>query len=327
MAKRTKKQAKREPKWKMIERVVGLLEAALDPDAKVEHNVDLPDLATPGHTRQCDVVVTTGPQHRRTRTIVEVQRRGRKVEVAHFDGWVAKMRTVGAQHLICVSSAGYPLSITDKAAQLGPTVRLITLKELEGNSPLVQGALGKVRVRQVGTTDFPKIELLVKKPAHVGPGLGEILQHETNFLTAQGEKLSLNQIAQRLLNAHRISDNLEPGTHPVQFETSDSLTFIQNEAFGPVRLRFTANVVVHDVGVSCEVLEYKHSSEDDPLAWILIGETPRPDAEGVYELKVTFRPGSDGRLTPHAVNIVGLVPGDMFSAEVAQHRVGPILVS
>src|SRR5262245_34193638 len=131
MAKRRKKERKQEPKWRMVERVVGLIEATLDPGATVEHDVNLPDLATPGHTRQCDVVVTTGPQHRRTRTIVEVQRRGKKAEVAHFDAWVAKMRAVGAQHLVCVSTAGYPSSVADKAAQLGPTVRLATLKELE----------------------------------------------------------------------------------------------------------------------------------------------------------------------------------------------------
>lgn len=82
MAKRAKKERKTEPKWRTVERVAALIEKIIDPGNKVEHDVHLPDLETAGHTRQCDVVITSGVEHRRTRTMVEVQRRGRKVEVA-----------------------------------------------------------------------------------------------------------------------------------------------------------------------------------------------------------------------------------------------------
>lgn len=40
------------------------------------------------------------------------------------------MREVGAQHLFCVSKAGFPMSIKEKADEVGPTVRLITFEEL-----------------------------------------------------------------------------------------------------------------------------------------------------------------------------------------------------
>src|SRR5262249_3205465 len=148
------------------------------------------------------VVVTTGPAHRRTRTIIEVQRRGKKVDVLHFDGWLAKMRALGAQHLVCVSVAGYPASVIEKAARIGPTVRLVTLKELQRNSPLLQGALGKWKVgwRHEGTRGYPQIELLVEDRSHPLPtGRPALRFEEPSFRTHAGEVLSLNQIAQRAL--------------------------------------------------------------------------------------------------------------------------------
>jgi hypothetical protein len=73
------------------------------------------------------IVIRTGNVPRQTITIVEVQSRNRKVEITTFDGWMSKMREVGAQHLICVSTLSFPESIKEKAKQSGNTVRLITL--------------------------------------------------------------------------------------------------------------------------------------------------------------------------------------------------------
>ncbi len=326
MAKGKPKVSKQEPKWRTVERVVGLLEATLDPGATVEHDVHLPDLVTPGVIRQCDVVVTTGSEYRRTRTIVEVQRRGRPVDISHFDAWVTKMRAVGAQHLICVSTVGFPSSVKAKAVQLGPTVRLVSLKELAKGSPLLQGSLGKLHLHQVGTKDFPSVELLVKDPAHLSLPGGKIMQHEPSFRAQTGELVSLNQIAQRVLNVDPRPNTLPDGIHALEFETDHSFVHISNETPGPVRLRFTANVEVHRARFDCEVLEYVQAPDEDPMAWVLLGETPRPDKSGTYQLQITFRTGTDGRLRPHAINVNGLEPGDIFSAVMGGMRAGPVLL-
>jgi hypothetical protein len=115
-----------EPHWKTVEYVVALLEKTLTPEATVEHDVKLPELAT-GTLRQCDVVIRTGAPPRTTLTIVEVQARGRKVEVSDYEGWCRKREKLGAQHLICVSSSGFPESVTRDALALGDSVRLMTL--------------------------------------------------------------------------------------------------------------------------------------------------------------------------------------------------------
>src|SRR5262245_34041538 len=96
-----------EPQWRMVEKVVALLEKSLTPDARVKHNVKLPCLTT-GHEEQCDVVIEMGQAPRVTRTIVEVQKRNERVKPNDFRGWCQKMRDVGANRLICVSAKPFP---------------------------------------------------------------------------------------------------------------------------------------------------------------------------------------------------------------------------
>jgi hypothetical protein len=118
-----------EKHWLTVEYMVGLLERSLSPESNVQQNVHLPDLTSNiGNTRQCDIVITSGTKPRETKTIVEVQNRKDKVEINDFQGWVSKMRDVGAQQLFCVSTTGFPVSIIEKARTFGGTVRLITLK-------------------------------------------------------------------------------------------------------------------------------------------------------------------------------------------------------
>ena len=124
-----------DPNWKLKEKIVTIIERHLEHDAVVERDRNLPVLTSKsGRTRQCDVVITEGAKPRQTISIVEVQDRGSKPTINDFEGWVTKMRQVGAQHLICVSEQGFPSSIEERADELGPTIRLLTLKQLEEHS-------------------------------------------------------------------------------------------------------------------------------------------------------------------------------------------------
>jgi len=120
------------------EKVVTVLERHLTPDARILQHQYLPVLnGDPGERREVDVLIEQGVEPRITRSIVEVQKRGTKPTRSEFDAWLAKMEEVGAQHLICVSEKGFTKPQMRKARQRGPTVRLLTLAELEANeSPL-----------------------------------------------------------------------------------------------------------------------------------------------------------------------------------------------
>lgn len=121
-----------EKDWLSKEKIVSIIEKSISPNSIVQHNVRLIDLTSKKEKkRQCDIVIKSGTPNRQTTTIVEVQSRGCKFNINIFQGLVQKMRDVGAQHLICVSTKGFPDSIIEKAKELGNTVRLIKLNENE----------------------------------------------------------------------------------------------------------------------------------------------------------------------------------------------------
>ncbi len=143
-------------KWKFTEYLVQLIEKSIDPDSTVEHNAFLPDLtSTNGTTRQCDIIIRKGTPPRETITLVEVQDRIEKVELNQFQGWVSKMKDVGAQHLICVSRAGFPDSIKEKAKQSGNTIRLVTITKTDANKIPINLFGGK-NCRQFGPCFRPQ---------------------------------------------------------------------------------------------------------------------------------------------------------------------------
>lgn len=118
--------------WKDVERLVRALEQSVSPDAKVEHNVFLPQVgSTTGAKSQCDIVIREGSSARPFLTIVEVQSRKSKVDINEFLGWLGKRDLVGAQRLICVSRRGFSSTIKELAAKEGGGVALIQLRELE----------------------------------------------------------------------------------------------------------------------------------------------------------------------------------------------------
>lgn len=120
---------------KDLEHLVRLVEQSITPGSTVEHNVNLPVIGSEsGLTRQCDVIIRLGPQARETITIVEVQDRIARTEIGEFEGWLGKLKDVGAQHLICVSRHEFPISIKEGAIKAGNTVKLITLKEIPAES-------------------------------------------------------------------------------------------------------------------------------------------------------------------------------------------------
>ena len=123
---------------KQMELLIQLIERSISPDSVVEHNVFLPILNSPsGATAQCDIVISSGKEPRKTLTIVEAQDRRSKVKINDFRGWKQKLDDVGAQHLLCVSRKEFPQSIKEQAALSGNSIILVTLKESEPeNLPL-----------------------------------------------------------------------------------------------------------------------------------------------------------------------------------------------
>ena len=116
---------------KEMEKLIHLINKSIEPESNIEHNVFLPVIGSAsGRKRQCDILITSGPSHRKTLTLVETQDRTSKVDINTFNGWLEKLTEVGAQHLICVSRLDFPESIKEKAYLSGNKVKLVTMKEI-----------------------------------------------------------------------------------------------------------------------------------------------------------------------------------------------------
>jgi len=148
--------------WKLKEKIVTVLERLLDEDARIEQHVFFPVLEDETREpRECDVVIF---ENDKPTVIFEIQDRGKKPSINEFGGWLVKMEEVGVKHLVCVSGTGFPSSIMKKADKIGPSIRLLTLKELERNMWPIPSTVFKTEMISLeyfkmthALTDFPHL--------------------------------------------------------------------------------------------------------------------------------------------------------------------------
>lgn len=269
------KQKTSKPKWKLIEEIVAILEKSLTPFAKVEHNVRLPVIGRSGE-RQCDVVIRYGDSPRQFIVIVEVQERKTKPDITTFDGWVAKMRSVGAQRLICVSAVGYPKSIIDEVKlKHGSTVLLLTLEELQ--------------TLKIGNIIFsfkyafeltPKFSFKSIGPAKLkNPPLDKGLQFTNYDKVFKVEKetncLSLYDLISKCLNeislVERSKGLPDLGDGTVRFvvgsTTKNLWLYIGEQRFKILELPIEVEVNTQQSKIPLTYHAYKQDGVNSPLAW------------------------------------------------------------
>lgn len=134
-----------DPYWRQVERAVVFIEMAIDPDARVEHDVRLWEKEAKEWV-QCDVVIRRGPPSRETLAIVEVQARKAKVDRKTFNAWCVKRDNVLAQQLICVSEKGFERPVVESARGQGNAVRLVTFRQVDHDTLPVKFDNGQLRV-------------------------------------------------------------------------------------------------------------------------------------------------------------------------------------
>lgn len=258
--------------WLTIEKLVQTIEKSLSPDSSVEHDVKLPDLTSNSNVkRQCDIVITTGTPPRHTITIVEVQSRKSKFNITFFQGLVQKMRDVGAQHLICVSTEGFTKTIKQKAQSLGGTVRLVKLNKHDINNFPHQFANFKF-IHSTPEYDFvapPVFEF--KKTGETEKELDFLLGDLTYILSSPEKtiELDIKQLIQHYFNIH---DPKTDGVYKVKFPIeSEKLSIRLNGIEYPLdKFEWDTSVKVQKQEVP--VLCYSYEQEETgPIAWALEG--------------------------------------------------------
>lgn len=264
--------SKKDPKWKLVEKVVALLEKSISPDTIIEYDVRLPDLtSTRSRKRQCDIVIRSGKTPRETITIIEVQDRKSKFDITTFDGMCTKMRKVGAQHLICVSTRDFPESIEEAARKIGPTVRLMTLKELEKERfPL-----------NIIDNSLSYVDRKILKIKNAGLGCKEIPDENPTFkinciaplFEYEGSSLSVFNLVDKYLNDYEQGQvHLEDGIYiiPIRFpEKNKKLWYLKDKSRTEVILTFVVEVEIKTYRIPIKFLSYKQTDTVKPLAWMM----------------------------------------------------------
>lgn len=306
-----------EPRWKTIEKVVALLETALLPSARVEHNMFLPVLGRPDRSpRQCDIVIRFGKPPRETITIIEVQDRNSRPNITMFHGWVKKMREVGAQHLICVSARGFPESIrTDVEFQYGPTVRLMTLGELEkANLPGI--TMSDVLVLRkphflIEAVDTISLESSDSQTGGAGAVFGA---HDAIFAIDAGvEKLSILDLVSHVLSQEleplfRSNGIIEPDDYTLEAtltsENRPIYAFISEVRYHVREMKVRCRVTTETVHIPITFFEYRQEFHEGCLAWIGVARGESDGREIYVNMVFTQDPNGNWRFT--AVTPVGI---------------------
>ncbi len=265
----------KKPDWKQREKVVSLIEKAISPNAKVDHNVWLPDLTGSSSKRQFDVVIWAGEPPRETITVVEVQERDAQFDILTFDGLVTKMVKVGAQHLICVSSQPFPKSIIKEAEKRGPTVRLITMSQLEAGRWPVGIHRNSIIVLDREILNISKVMIGAPKGMRPIKNKQEFTGQETPF-TIEGieGKLSFIDLFTYFLDNHIDgSMHFPDGKHKVAVHlpgANERIFWTGGDSIIPVvAIDFEVEMkgTTTEIPITCS--DYQQISDDENLAWIM----------------------------------------------------------
>lgn len=257
-----------------LEKVVEIIERSLSPSAIVTQDEDLPVLTSATRTRQCDVVIRTGPPHRQTLSIAEVQDRNSAVTIGAFTNWLGKAEEVGAQHLICVSRKPFPESIRELATQRGGKVILINLKEIPKESPppdFIDITLQYIH-RKI-TIDSCKVEI---PPGTLGGGMQlptEMTQGERVWLHVKDGPMSILELCSSAIAREEIeAENHTSGNNVLHIPLSSRiLKFITDEVELPVGITCEFSWKGEFANVPMTLLSYEQSNHG-PLAWFFEAE-------------------------------------------------------
>jgi len=261
------------PSWRRVEQVVRILEQSLDQGATVTHDERLRETVT-GTLRQCDVVIRSGPRHRRTVTIVEVQKRAGKVDIQDYEAWIQKREKLGAQHLICVSSAGFTESVEKDALMQGETVRLMTLCE-PGHPP----SFYRIESIEMIFRNRLSRDVEVSLAGRAHPST--ILSSADAVFTCKSLDglVSIDDIATAFLrtgprdshNVEQRGNGEETHRYTIDCRFDDWLTWIHDKGLAiPVEcVRVVEHYTAHVSEIPLQLLAYEQRFIDEVLGWVV----------------------------------------------------------
>lgn len=292
--------AKADPRWKLIEKTVQALEKILDPGAEIRHNEQLPELDT-GILRQCDITIRSGKPPRQTLTIVEVQDRSRKVTLPIYDAWYRKREKLGAQHLICVSTTGFPNSVIKCAKKTGETVRLVTLTE-GAPPPFFQAREHYLRMKVLHSRDVAIGWVNEAPPSAVE---GHRCDSKVFSVNYSSQTQSMIDIVQREFLAGKALDletetprpNMRVNRYRLDLTAGESAVWLET-ASGPEQVRdlFVEDYIeVVNISMPLTFHAYEQIGHEETLAWVVFASGTYE--ENIFSVRIMLARQSNGHFT------------------------------
>lgn len=311
----TKKQSE-QSLWALQERVVALIEKAIDPDATITRNVFLPNLVT-GKKRQCDIVIEVGKPPRVTTTLVEVQKRKSRVKISDISNWWEKKKQLGAQHIICVSELAFPKSAIDQVEQVyGPSMRLVRLSNLEKGDWPIQIVDNSMRLKiqkfKLDSTRHFQLDCVGIKTGSIGIDVKQPIFSSDEWQ----EQISFNDLFLRLNEkASRVFLPESALTGEMRFEPgkSEVFVFIQDETRKLNSITYPILIEHQQQDVPIIMSSYCQHGHDGAIAWMASVSFHADDKNG--EIRIVFVPTGKGNFKIAGVEHQGIIGGVVeFSA-------------
>lgn len=274
-----------------LEKVVELIERSISPDSIVKQNVFLPVINSPsGRTRQCDLVIETGSDTRKSITIVEVQDRTTAVSIGNFTDWVGKLNEVGANSLICISRKEFPVSVKEAAMLNGNRVLLINLNKAEPEKIPFNFVSFVVGYKNLTIDDSE----ILKVRCCVQPGtldLSSIKDFTFNFNEKiwskdQATFFSLfDLITEFIEEQHSDTIGVTKGNLNISFETDERLRLYTNSFGCLIKVGLSIDVnYIYDNHLSPMTISTYEQLDYGPQAWVF--EIEHSTSHGKIKVKI-----------------------------------------
>jgi hypothetical protein len=282
---------------KYLEKLIALIEKSITPDARIEHDVQMPLLNSQnGSTTQCDIVIWSGKKPRETITIIEVQDRTSKIKPNDFRGWQKKLDEIGAQHLICVSRKPFPKSIKENALQSGNKIFLMNIiNQMPDQLPLTM---------LKSNFAYRHFELKSFKNLNIEYSIGELEKKSLTKEMVFKDTTNLNEKCYSLDLANLVSlydicymktefiEQTQEQNRFVEFKLTEEpkIYIYKYNQFINIGLNFEFEYFLEFIPIPLNVMTYEQNGEI--LAWMLESSYDLPI--GKTELKVPIIPVGDG---------------------------------
>ena len=308
--------------WQNIEKLVQMINKSIEPESEIKHDVQLPVInSSLGRTRQCDIVIYSGPQHRRTITIFEVQNRNSQVDINTFNGWLLKLDEVGAQHLVCVSRKDFPASIKEKTLQSGNKVKLITLKEIDEDEIPLELFKMKFKYLDFKVLNGSQGDIAYSKSETESLGIYEATKEyvqsrsqinfsEKVFSYDKAELKSLYDICKDTIG---FIDVDAAGSHKLDFnrESGNPLYLFIEGKYTRIRLSLEFKWENKSIEYPVSILSYEQQN-DGSLAWVFEGQNETPSGPISFKIPV-IKTGTQYQLA-------GVMASSSFDVELLLYK-------